>query len=71
MVSSEDIRNYNLANQGRSMIITSGSGTHFMNAESLTVVFEQLYSCAFQLQRERWDIAVCLYCPNCCFLKPF
>ncbi len=56
MVSPEDIQKYNAENQGRSMIVSSGSGTHFMNSETFAVVLEQLYSAAFQLQRDRWDI---------------
>ena len=49
-----DIQKWNAEHVGSSLIISSQTPTHFMNAESLIVVLEQLYSPAFEAQRKRY-----------------
>lgn len=50
----EDVKAYNSRHQGESMIVLSGSHTHFMCADTLLQVLEQLYSKAFEIQRARY-----------------
>ncbi|CAK9086713.1 unnamed protein product [Durusdinium trenchii] len=52
-----DIQKWNAEHVGSSLIISSQTPTHFMNAESLIVVLEQLYSPAFEAQRKRYNLS--------------
>ena len=53
-LSSEKMKEYNLANAGRSLVLSSETASHFMSGESLLVIYEQLYSAAFAQQRAKW-----------------
>jgi hypothetical protein len=47
------MKEYNLANAGRSLVLSSETASHFMSGESLLVIYEQLYSAAFAQQRAK------------------
>ena len=55
-IPPEDVVSYNKSHHGRSMIVFSGTGSHFMSGEVLLQVFEQLYSPAFAAQRARPEL---------------
>lgn len=55
VMNKETIVEYNSKNHGRSMILTSGTSSHFMSSETFLVVLEQLFSPAFEIQRNRWE----------------
>lgn len=52
-LTHEKISSYNQAHKGTSMIVTSGTKSHFMSAETLNIIMEQLYSPAFARQRAK------------------
>lgn len=47
------MQEFNLAHQGKAYVLSSQSGTHFMNGEVLSIMQEQLWSQAFHLQRAK------------------
>ena len=49
----ELITKFNMDNVGESFVFTSGSSSHFMTADTLDQVFEQLFSPALAKQRKR------------------
>lgn len=52
-MDAEAIREWNNAHVGTSLIVTSGSKTHFMTADTLLQVYEQLLSPALARQRAK------------------
>ena len=52
-VKGEEILAFNRAHMGKYMLLTSGGKSHFMTADTLLQVFEQLYSPALALQRAK------------------
>lgn len=50
-----DIVRFNEAYAGKAMILTSGTNSHFMTAQTLIQVLEQLVSPALEIQRARTD----------------
>ena len=52
-VTADEMKAFNLANVGEAFLFTSGSTSHFMTADTLHQVFEQLFSPAIERQRER------------------
>ena len=52
-VSPEAQAAWNVAHKGKSYILTSGSGTHFMTADTLLQLYDQLFSPAVELQRAK------------------
>lgn len=65
MLKAEAIQEYNLKNHGKSMIVSSGSNTHFMDGMVFINILEQLYSPAFAIQRSRLDMARQSCCCDC------
>jgi len=51
-MSAKDIAKYNADHYGTSMVLTSGSSTHFMSGETWMILLEQLISPALKMQRE-------------------
>lgn len=52
-MSPEAMSKWNLDHKGSSMVVASGSNTHFMNGSMFLQVLEQCYSEAFKIQRQR------------------
>ena len=52
-ITPEEQRAWNVAHKGRSYVLTSGTRSHFMTADTLLQLFEQLFSPALQQQRDR------------------
>ncbi|CAJ1437547.1 unnamed protein product [Effrenium voratum] len=52
------IRAFNSEHVGTAMVMTSGGSTHFMCADTLLQVMEQLYSPALQLQRAKYNLSL-------------
>ena len=52
-LNASEIADFNKANVGRSYIVASGTKSHFMSADSLLQIFEQVYSPALRLQRQK------------------
>lgn len=52
-MNQSDIVSWNKSHVGRAMIVTSGASSHFMSANVLLEIFEQMISPAFHLQRSR------------------
>ena len=55
-MSQEAVVRWNAQHLGRAMIVFSGTNSHFMSANVLLEVFEQLISPALRLQRARQDV---------------
>ena len=62
-MNSQEIQQFNLAHHGKAFVLTSGSKSHFMTADTLSQVFDQLYSPALEIQRKRCLISyyVCIF----------
>lgn len=61
-VKGDEILAFNRAHAGKYMLLTSGGKSHFMTADTLLQVFEQLYSPALALQRAKYlDCVVSCY----------
>lgn len=54
-ITKEQLELFNRKHRGIAYCLTSGSNTHFMNAEVLCQVLEQLYSPALDLHKARLD----------------
>ena len=52
-MAAQAIRTWNAAHVGVGYIVSSGTSSHFMSAESLLEVMDQCYSAAIKLQREK------------------
>lgn len=58
-MDAQSIKLWNDAHHGTSLILTSGSKTHFMTSQTLLQVYEQLISPAVQLQRAKHFVLSC------------
>ena len=52
-MSAAEMAQFNQAHHGYSMVVSSGTSTHFMQGENLCQLMEQLYSPAFHIQRQK------------------
>ena len=52
-ISAEEMAKFNKEHRGRSYVLSSGSKTHFLTADTLLILYEQLFSPALVLQRQR------------------
>ena len=52
-ISAEEMAKFNKEHRGRSYVLSSGSKTHFLTADTLLILYEQLFSPALMLQRQR------------------
>ncbi len=53
-ISASEIHQFNCQHVGVAYVLTSGTASHFMCAETLATVYEQPYSPALRVQRERY-----------------
>ena len=57
MLTAKFIAEVNRERQGKVYILTSGSNTHFMNAETTVELLEKLFMPAFKRQRQKHNLA--------------
>jgi hypothetical protein len=61
LINANVVSSFNQLNAGRAFAFASGARSHFMTAATLVMLMEELYTYAFQLQRQLLRCSVYIY----------